>query len=133
MSLADDLRRDEGVQPKVYRDTLGKLTIGVGRNLSDRELSEDEIEYLLRNDLARVRDELDRNAPWWRGMSQRRQDALANMAFNLGWPRLSGFKKMLGFLESGDFQFAADEALASTWAGQVGERAQRIATAFKEG
>ena len=131
--LVADLRRDEGVAYKPYRDTEGILTIGVGRNLEDRGISDDEMDFLLANDLKWVVVDLDRGAPWWREMTTNRQRALANMVFNLGWPRLSGFKKMLAALEAGDYDEAANQALDSRWAIQVGARAERIAELFRSG
>ncbi len=131
--LVADLRRDEGVAHKPYRDTEGILSIGVGRNLEDRGISDEEIDFLLANDLQWVVVDLDRGAPWWREMTTNRQRALANMVFNLGWPRLSGFRKMLAALEAGDYDEAANQALDSRWAIQVGARAERIAELFRSG
>ena len=132
--LAADLMRDEGLRLKPYRDTVGKLTIGVGRNLDDVGITEAEALVLLQNDAQRARRDC-RQAfdPWWDNMTERRKRALANMCFNLGLPRLMGFQKMLACLAAGDYDKAADEALDSQWATQVGDRAQRIATAFREG
>ena len=131
--LVADLRRDEGVAYKPYRDSEGILSIGVGRNLEDRGISDDEIDFLLANDLNWVVVDLDRGAPWWREMTTKRQRAFANMVFNLGWPRLSGFKQMLAALEAGDWDEAANQALDSRWAVQVGARAERIAELFRSG
>lgn len=131
--LIQDLVRDEGLAKRPYVDSVGKTTIGVGRNLDDVGLSDDEVMVLAANDLDRVEAELDRNVPWWREMPEARQRALANMAFNLGWPRLSGFRRMLGHLKSGAPEAAAREALDSKWAVQVGDRAGRIAELIRKG
>ena len=130
--IKDDLRRDEGLRLTPYHCTAGKLTIGVGRNLDDLGITAEEADYLLENDIGRVAMELDHNIPWWRGLPAGAQRALVNMAFNLGWPRLSGFTNMLAALEAGDMATAAAEALNSRWAGQVGERADRIAALIRE-
>ena len=86
---------------------------------------------LLQNDLNRAIDDLDRNAPWWAEIPDPQQRALVNMCFNLGWPRLQSFRRMLAALEGGDYARAADEALDSKWAGQVGDRAHRIAALLR--
>jgi len=130
--LREDLKRDEGVKNFPYRDTENILTIGCGRNLEDRGVSDDEIDLMLTNDLKWVIQDLDRNLPWWRGMPVSKQRALANMVFNLGYPRLSGFKKMLAALKAGDWSEAATQALDSRWARQVGDRAQRVAELIRE-
>jgi len=129
--LEADLRHDEGVRDKPYTDTVGKLSIGVGRNLDDVGLRVDEIRLMLKNDIAAAETDLDRNVPWWRYMPEPAQRALCNMSFNLGWPRLSGFRNMLAALKSHDFQRAADEALDSKWARQVGDRSARIAALYR--
>lgn len=131
--IISDLERDEGVRLKPYLDTVGKTTIGIGRNLTDNGITAAEAKMLLQNDLFRVANELDRVAPWWREMSQVRQNALVNMAFNLGLPRLLTFKKMMLALENGNFETAWAEAMGSKWAAQVGERANRIADSFIKG
>ena len=131
--LLADLRRDEGVRHRPYRDSVGKTTIGIGRNLDDLGLGDDEILLLVHNDCDRVEAELDAALPWWRGLSEPRQRALANLCFNLGLPRLLQFQRMLAALEAGRFDRAAAEALDSRWAAQTGARAIRIATMIREG
>ena len=56
MRLVNMLKRHEGVRDKVYMCSAGYETIGVGRNISESGLglSNDEIEYLLKNDIRRV-------------------------------------------------------------------------------
>ncbi|MEQ9447682.1 MAG: lysozyme [Rhodospirillaceae bacterium] len=115
---------------RAYRDPVGKLTIGVGRNIEDLGITEAEAFFLLAGDIRRVEGELDANTPWWRALPEAAQRGLANMCFNLGWPRLSGFQKMLAALEAGEFNRAAAEALHSRWARQVGARARRIADLY---
>ena len=131
--LAAQLHVDEGKRSRVYLDTVGKWTGGVGRNLSDRPFSDDEIALMLKNDIATAEADLDRALPWWRTMSNARQQALANMCFNMGISRLLGFKKMLGHLQGSRWADAAREALDSKWADQVGARADRIAEQFTKG
>ncbi|HYF56553.1 MAG TPA: glycoside hydrolase family protein [Salinarimonas sp.] len=132
-NLTQQLIRHEGLRLKPYRDTEGKLTVGVGRNLDDRGISESEALYLLANDIAIAEKDLDRNAPWWRQLSGPRRQALLNMVFNLGWPRLSGFRSMLAALQTGDYEVAAKEMLDSKWAAQVGNRAKELAGMVRSG
>ena len=130
--LFDDLVRDEGLKLEIYKCTAGKLTIGVGRNIEDRGITTSEARLLLANDVDIISDELTTNFPWWVSMPEPAHRALANMAFNLGVPRLSQFKNMLSALKKGDYGQAAKEALDSNWAKQVGDRANRIAKVFRE-
>lgn len=131
--LAQELTRDEGSRSKPYFDTVGKSTIGVGRNLTDVGLSDDEILMLLKNDIARVLAELDKAIPWFRSMSDNRQRCLANMSFNLGLPTLLQFKATLAAMQAGRYDDAADGMLASKWAVQVKDRAKRLAQMMREG
>lgn len=127
--LIRDLRRDEAYVRHAYQDSEGYLTIGIGRLIDERKgggITEAEAEYLLANDIAGAEADLDRNVPWWREMSPERQRALLNMCFNMGWPTLARFRKTLAALESGDYEAAAEEAMDSKWARQVGARAGRI-------
>ena len=131
--LSQDLIIDEGKVKLLYTDSLGVPTIGVGRNLRDQGLSDDEIAYLLKNDIAIVTADLDRNLPWWRLMTEARQLAFANMAFNLGITKLLQFKNTLAFMRSGDYNSAADGMLNSLWARQIPNRANRLARIMRAG
>lgn len=135
-----DLRRDEGRVVNAasrhvpYQDSVGKWTIGYGRNLSDVGLSELEAVALLRRDITEAEDDMrDLFHEWWDTFSDRRREALVNMRFNLGPSRLRGFKRMIGAIVINHWGSAAREALDSEWSRQTGERAQRIAAALREG
>ena len=130
--LRSDLKHDEGVRDKPYLDSVGLTSIGVGRNLSHKGLRPDEIEYLFTNDIKEAEQELDRICPWWSGLPEPAARGLCNMLYNVGAPRLLGFKKMLAALESHDWDRAAQEAEQSHWSAQVGQRAKRIADLFRE-
>lgn len=134
--LIAELRRDEGVVRHAYQDSLGYWTIGVGRLIDRRRsggLSEDEIDLLLANDVARVEAGLDARAPWWRGLDPVRRRVLANMAFNLGVEGLLGFRNTLRAVREARWDDAADGMLRSKWAGQVGARATRLAAMMRDG
>ncbi len=134
-AMTAQLIEHEGLRLKPYRCPAGKLTIGIGRNLDDRGISEQEAAVLCRNDIDGAERDLDRNVPWWRELSAVRQMALVDMCLNLGWPRLSGFKRMLAALERANYETAADEMLDSKWARQdvQPERSQRLARIMREG
>lgn len=123
----------EGLRLHPYKCTAGKTTIGVGRNLDDVGISQDEAMDLLDHDIDRVEAELDATWPWWREMTDARQLVLADMCFNLGRSRLGGFVNTLAAMKAGNYDGAADGMLASLWATQVGARAQRLAKMMREG
>jgi|TARA_E500000305_G_scaffold76095_1_gene61848 lysozyme len=131
--LKDQIRLHEGVEKKVYLDTEGIETIGVGRNLRDRGLSEDEIDLLLDNDIAICEEELLNNFEWYAELDEVRKRVLIDMAFNLGMPKLKQFAKMLGAIENKDWANVASEMLDSRWAEQVGNRASRLSEMMETG
>lgn len=124
---------DEGRRAIAYVDTVGKMTAGVGRNITDRPFFDDEIALMLKNDIREVEKELDRRLPWWRQMAPARQNVLANMCFNLGISRLLGFEQALTHMRAGRYDDAAREMLDSRWARQVGDRAKRLAALMRKG
>lgn len=117
----------EGLRNKPYKCSAGKLTIGIGRNLEDLGISTSEAEYLLANDIKRVKGELRLHIPRFNILSPVRQAVLVDMCFNLGWPRMSGFRNMLTAIHQENWEKAAAEMLDSKWAKQVGKRAERLA------
>ena len=127
------LRIDEAVRAKPYRDTVGKLTIGVGRNLDDVGLHPDEIALMLDNDIGEAEQGCGTLFSSYEMLSDNRKAVLLNMAFNLGRERLGHFLKFRAAVDRGDFETAAKEMLDSTWATQVGIRAQRLAKQMREG
>lgn len=131
--LMEQLNIDEGRRKSIYTDTKGKITAGVGRNLTARDFSEDEIDLMLQNDVRITIQGLDKAYPWWKGLTEARQQVLANMAFNLGLPKLSAFKKFLGALQAGRWDMAADEMVNSQWAKDVGDRAVRLEKKMLQG
>ena len=125
--LIEQLRLHEGVEHKPYVDTVGKTTIGVGRNLDDVGLTDDEIDYLLDNDIHTVMSELDIWWDGWRELDEVRQRVLADMMVNMGRPTLNKFENFHAALVDGNYEQASVEMLDSRWAEQVGQRAQRLA------
>ncbi len=131
--LSKQLEIDEGKRQKMYLDTVGKWTAGVGRNLSDRAFSEDEIQLMLANDIALATKDARSLVPGLDNLDDVRQEVLVNLAFNLGYARLSGFKRFLAAVNTSEFAQASLEMLDSKWAQQVGERAQRLSKAMRYG
>jgi len=124
---------DEGIRYKPYKDTVGKLTIGVGRNLDDRGLRPAEVELMLSNDIEEAETIAKKLVPNYEALSEPRKAVLINMAFNLGETRLAGFKNTLAFINRGDYVSAAKNMRDSLWYKQVGARAERLAKVMENG
>lgn len=144
------LMLNEGCRNKAYYCPAGKLTIGIGRNLDDNPLTEEEIAYighncrgkcitneqaayLCRNNIAQVKAQLDKELPWWRDLNIDRQFVMIDLCFNLGKNTLLTFKKTLDSIATGYYERAAKQLLQSKYATQVGIRAKRNAYALKYG
>ena len=131
--LLEQLKDFEGLELKAYQCTAGKTTIGLGRNLDDYGITEEEAYYLAKNNINELEDELDRAIPWWRQLDDARQRALINLSYNVGTTTLLKFKKTLQYLEDGSYEEAAKEVLDSRWADQVCRRAIFISNVFLTG
>ena len=129
--LKKELIRDEGFRSKPYKCTAGKLTIGVGRNIEDNGITEDEAMYLLENDITSCIKQLTAKLPWYSTKPDAVQRVLTNMCFNLGISKLMSFKKTLGLIELGKYKEASVQMLNSLWARQVGERAVRLSNILR--
>ena len=126
------LEAHEGRRRTLYRCSEGLLTIGVGHNIQQRGLREDEIDLIFDNDLREAEATLKR-FDWFHELNAARQAAAIDMMFQLGAARFSKFKKMIACLAAGDFAGASREALDSLYAQQVPRRANRIATIIESG
>lgn len=137
--LAAQLKRHEGTVKDArgnhlpYKCPADKLTIGYGRNIEERGITEEEAEFLLSNDIEIAKRELAAAFPWFGLLDDVRQSALLNMHFNLGINGLLGFKRMLAAIESGNWEAAEYHGLDSKWAVTVGSRAKEIMQQLKTG
>ncbi len=132
-----DLKREEGLRLVSYQDTEGVWTIGFGHTgagiVANMRWSLEHAQAVLHSDIARVLAALDREAVWWRNLSDPRQDVIVQMTFQLGIRGLLAFHHTIQAIRSGDFTLAAEEMLASKWAKQTPHRAARLAEQMKTG
>jgi lysozyme len=132
MTLWDQLELHEDRRTKPYVDTVGKITIGVGRNLTDKGLSDSEIDYLLMNDIRECTDDL-KTFLWWDDLDDVRRNVLIDMRFNLGPSRFRQFKATLAAVAMGDYVTASDQMRKSKWYRQVKGRGERLARMMSTG
>lgn len=125
----------EGEKSFVYPDSLGYWTIGIGRLVDKRKgggLSQDEMIYLLQNDIAKARNELLPYS-WFNNLDTVRQEVLIELCFNIGLGGILEFKNTLALIEAKEYEKASQNLLESLWAKQVGpirsqNMAKRLAT-----
>jgi lysozyme len=131
--LAAELLRDEGLRLHLYTCTAGKTSIGIGRNLTDRGISQAEAMYLLANDINETEADLRQSWPIFASLDDVRQRVILNMAFNLGIVKFLRFRKMMAAIAAKNYVAAAAEMRGSLWASQVGARADRLAEMMETG
>lgn len=142
--LRERLREHEGERLVVYDDATGKPlkpgmtligypTIGVGRNLVGRGITEVESGMLLENDLMSVTRDVQHALPWMVTLAPARQSVLVEMAFQMGLRGLLGFKQTLNAVREGRYEDAARGMLTSKWARQTPARAKRLAQIMETG
>ena len=137
-AVFNQLKIDEGVEYEIYEDHLGLPTFGVGHLIleSDEEygkpvgtpVSEERVRSCFDRDLNIAIAECSTlyGAGTFTNLPDEVQQILVNMMFNMGRPRLSGFKKFNAAIEAGDWTEAAKEGRDSRWYNQVTNRAERL-------
>ena len=134
--LREELTEDEGCKYEIYLDHLGYPTFGIGHLVreSDPEhgeeigtsVSEDRVIEAFESDIETVLSDCETLYPNFNSLPEEAQLIIANMMFNLGYPRLSKFKGMKRGVDSEDWNAAADEMVDSRWYKQVTNRANRL-------
>jgi lysozyme len=132
MTIQELILKHEGLRLFPYTDTVGKLTIGVGRNLIDRGITKDEALVLLDNDIKDFTAKLKVAIPWFDTAPDKVKLVLIDMAFNMGIAGLLQFKNTLEHIRLGQYNEAAEDMLKSLWAKQVGVRAIEDSNLLKQ-
>ena len=134
--LRADLELDEGIKYEIYLDHLGLPTFGIGHLVRDEDpeygedvgtpVSEDRVASAFEQDIQITIDDCEKLYPDFYELPEEAQLIIANMCFNLGYPRLSAFKGMKRGVDARDWNAAADEMVDSRWYRQVPNRAERL-------
>ena len=120
----------------IYKCSKGHWTIGIGRNVDVNGglgLSDDEVDYLLENDIARVIKELSSEFRWFADLDDVRKDAMIDISFNLGATKLRKFVLALDAMEKADYKSASKEFLDSDWSRTVKGRSVELASMIATG
>ena len=132
--LLASVKKHEGYRNKVYLDTLGKRTVGVG-HLCVEEFWEDDKEYeekflmtILEHDLQTAikgaKDLMSENG--CNDIDEIAEELIIEMIFQLGKTGVSKFRNMWKHLSAFEYSSAASEMLDSRWAKQTPNRAQAM-------
>ena len=130
--LRSQLKRHEGTVLRPYLDSVGKLTIGTGRNLDDVGIFPDEEALMFKNDIDRFERDLN-GVSEYLSLDPIRQTVIANMCFNLGFFGLMQFKRMWKNIGKHNYKGASKEMLDSKWSVQVGYRSIELAEIMRTG
>jgi lysozyme len=132
-SLKDLLVKHEGVRLYPYQDTTGHWTIGIGRNLTDSGLYQNEPYMMLDNDINYFTSKLESILPYFNKLDEVRKIVLVDMCFNLGIKGLLKFKDMLDAIRKKDWERAAKEIIDSLASKQTKNRYAELASMMKTG
>jgi len=134
--LREELKIDEGVKYEIYLDHLGLPTFGIGHLIRDTDVehgqavgtkvTEDRVNECFASDTSSVLKDCEALFSSYSDLPEEVQLIIANMMFNMGKPRMSGFKKFIAAIENGDWSKAAKEMIDSKWYRQVTNRAERL-------
>ena len=125
MSLIADIKKHEGYSKTAYKDTLGKLTIGIGFLVEALELDEDICDKILERKLITNECILQRKLEWYDNHPQEVKNILQNMFYQLHY-KLFDFKKTLHYIKTGKYEAGSIEMLDSLWAKQTPNRAKEL-------
>lgn len=115
MNIEQLISEDEGKRLRMYQDTKDIWTVGIGRNMQDRDISEEVCSLMFKEDLEIVLKDAN-TFSWFNDLNDVRQAVILNMLFNMGLTRFRGFKKTIKFIKNGSFMTASVEMLDSKWA-----------------
>ena len=134
--LREELKIDEGCKYEIYLDHLGLPTFGIGHLVLDSDVehgqapgtpvSEDRVNECFARDVRIVLQDCKKLYTNFELLPEEVQLIIANMMFNMGYPRLSKFKGMKAAVDAGDWHRAAVEMVDSRWYQQVTNRAERL-------
>ena len=145
------IREHEGYRPRVYQDTRGIPTIGIGFNLmrpdakqilnqvgadynsilsGGRNLTDNQIQEVFKITLTIAYKDAKKWIPAFDGLPKNIKLAILDLSFNMGYTRLSKFIKTKQYIVAGDYQSAANELQNSKWATQVGRRVNSLIKLF---
>lgn len=127
------LMKHEGFEPRPYRCTAGKLTIGFGINLETEAISYEVALLWLENKVEECDKLLSKELSFYMELTDNRKSVLINMCFNLGFKGFMKFKRMISALEIEDYKTASKEMVQSRWASQVGNRAIELQKLMENG
>jgi len=138
------IRQHEGYREKVYLDSTGTPTIGIGFNLHRKDapskigqhytlvlngqkaLTKKQIEILFHNDVTIAICQAKQNIDHFNSLPQKIQEVIVNMIYNMGITKFNYFVKFKKAIYNKNYEKAALEMIDSKWYNQVGNRSKEL-------
>jgi lysozyme len=133
VKLRAQLTQEEGLRLRLYKDSVGKWTIGIGHNIEDDGISQAVAQFIFSEDVTTATDALTAHLPWWLTLDEVRQRVLIDMVFNMSIAKVLKFRRTLAAIQAGDYPAAAEYMSESLWATEVGARAVRLEAMMRTG
>lgn len=134
--IKEDLVRHEGYVTEIYLCSEGYPTFGIGHMVTEDDMeytwpvgtpvSDERILQVFHDDCMDAVNDAEQLVDDLYSHPDSVIRVLVNMAFNIGRPRLSGFKKMLAAVNEGKYVRASQEMIDSKWFHQVGRRSVEL-------
>jgi len=133
MNIYELIKKHEATRARMYKDSRGIETIGIGHNLRDKPISNEAIEQIFQDDLYGVIGEVSQSFTWYTDLNEVRQAVILDMVFNMGLAGFKLFTKTIKFLANGEYTAASIEMMDSLWSSQVGSRADTLSNMLRTG
>lgn len=140
--LREELAEDEGCKYEIYLDHLGLPTFGIGHLITKNDpeygkdvgavIEQSRVQSAFNLDITVTIEDCHRLYKDFNDLPEEVQLIIANMMFNLGYPRLSKFKGMKAGVDAKSWSSAADEMVDSRWYTQVPNRARRLVDRMRQ-
>lgn len=116
-----------------FSDMSGHITIGIGRNLSERGISTNEALALLDDDIFYFNSKLHFLLPFYQLLDEARKLCLLDIVFHLGINDFLSHEVLLLAVEKGTYEKASKEILNCKAAHNSPERYQQLAYIMRTG
>ena len=131
MNLLKQIKDHEGFKSTVYQCTEGYDTIGYGFAVKDLKLSKKVCNIILAEKLAKLQFDINNKFEWFKDSPEIVRNVVTNMCYQMGISGFSKFKKTIYYLETEQYEEAADEMLDSLWHKQTPSRSQELSDVIR--
>jgi lysozyme len=126
------LIKDEALRLKPYLDTVGRITAGIGRNLSEKGIGQAACDQWFAEDVAEALAGAEKYS-WFAGLDLPRRQVIVCMIFNMGAETFASFDGTQAAFAAHDWPTASTHMLGTKWASEVGQRAVIYARIVRTG